>query len=100
MTRLADKVLKEVNELIDPETGITYGRMGLVREVKEVENGVVHIDFSPTSPFCPIALKMALDIKRAALQINGVKEARVRVHGHAMEKAINKMVQETKLPIK
>lgn len=100
MSKLADKVRKQVGVLIDPETGMSYEAMGMIQSVKEVGKGVVRIDFTTTSPYCPIALKMALDIKKAALDVTGVKGAKVHVHGHIMEEKINELVQESKFPTK
>ena len=84
----------EVEKLIDPETGLTFGQMKLITEVEEQEPGVVKIDFVPTSPFCPIAFKFAMDIKKAATNVKGIKRAMVYCHGHTMEEAINKMVNK------
>jgi len=92
MTELEGKVAEKVKALIDPETGMSFGDMGLIQSVKEIENGVVQIDFVPTSPFCPIAFKFATDIKTAAKGIGGVMKALVYVHGHAMEEKINQTI--------
>lgn len=90
LTRIEDGVRAEVESLIDPETGMTFGEMKLVRSVAEQEDGVVKIEFVPTSPYCPIAFKFAMDIKKAASKVEGVKKALVYCRGHAMEEAINK----------
>lgn len=95
MAELEIKVKNEVDKIIDPETGMTFGQMGLVQSVKEQEPGVVKIDFVPTSPYCPIAFKFALDIKATARKVSGIKKAYVYVHGHSMEQNINQMVNKT-----
>jgi len=92
MTELEDKVKSEVEKIVDPETGLTFGQMQLISGVQEQALGVVKIDFIPTSPFCPIAFKFATDIKATAEKVAGIKKALVYVHGHAMEEAINKTV--------
>ncbi|MFQ6084693.1 MAG: metal-sulfur cluster assembly factor [Candidatus Bathyarchaeia archaeon] len=97
-TELSKQVRMEVEALIDPETGLSYAQMGLIKGVKEVKKGVVHIDFTPSSPFCPIALKMAYDVKKAASNVEGVKEATVQVHDHMMGDAINKLIKEGPIP--
>jgi len=79
---------------MDPETGITLGQMKLITNVKEEEPGVVKVDFTPSSPFCPIAFKLAMDIKKAAENVDGVKKALVYCHGHVMEKDIDRMVNK------
>jgi metal-sulfur cluster biosynthetic enzyme len=95
LAELETKVKSEIEKIIDPETGLTFGQMGLIHSVKEQEPGVVKIDFVPTSPYCPIAFKFALDIKTRAKKIEGIKKAIVYVHGHQMEQNINQMVNKT-----
>jgi len=95
MTELEKKVRAEVEKIIDPETGLTFGQMNLVTDVKEQAPGVVKIDFIPTSPFCPIAFKFAMDIKSTAKKVKGVGKALVYVHGHTMEKTINETVNRS-----
>lgn len=94
MTELESKVKNEIEKIIDPETGLTFGQMQLIQGVKEQEPGVVKIDFVPTSPFCPIAFKFAVDIKATAKKVNGIKKALVYVHGHTMEESINQTVNK------
>ena len=94
MAELEIKVKNEVDKIIDPETGMTFGQMGIIQSVTEQEPGVVKIDFVPTSPYCPIAFKFALDIKATAKKVNGIKKAYVYVHGHSMEQNINQMVNK------
>jgi len=89
VTELEEKVAEKVKAIIDPETGLSFGDMGLIQAVKETESGVVQVDFIPTSPFCPIAFQFAYNIKDVAKQVEGVKKVRVYVHGHAMEATIN-----------
>lgn len=92
MTQIEDKVKNEVEKIIDPETGLTFGQMQLITGVKEQSPGIVKIDFVPTSPFCPIAFRFAQDIKTTAQKVAGIKKALVYVHGHNMEEAINQTV--------
>lgn len=89
MTELEEKVREEVGKLPDPETGLSFAEMQLIMSVKEESPGTVKIEFVPTSPFCPIAFTFAANIKKAALQVPGVKKALVYCRGHVMEHQIN-----------
>jgi metal-sulfur cluster biosynthetic enzyme len=64
--------------------------------VKETEPGVVRVDFTPTSPVCPMATRLALEVKDKAENIEGIKKAIVYVRGHIMEQEINKRVNNSK----
>jgi metal-sulfur cluster biosynthetic enzyme len=94
LTELEDKVREAVGKIVDPETGMTFAEMQLVADVKENETGVVKVDFIPSSPFCPIAFKLAMDVKNAALKVAGVKKVLVYCRGHMMEQQINEMVNK------
>lgn len=94
MTDLEAKVREEVGKVVDPETGLTFAEMQMVITVKEEAPGAVKVEFIPTSPFCPIAFKLAADIKAAAQKVPGVAKALVFCRGHMMEQQINEMVNK------
>jgi metal-sulfur cluster biosynthetic enzyme len=94
LTELEEKVREAVGQIVDPETGMTFGEMQMITNVKEEQPGVFKVEFVPSSPFCPIAFKLATDITNAALTVAGVKKARIYCHGHAMEQQINEMTNK------
>jgi metal-sulfur cluster biosynthetic enzyme len=94
LTELEDKVREAVGKVIDPETGLSFAEMQMITNVKEEEPGVVKVDFIPSSPFCPIAFKLAMDIKNEAQKVAGIKKVLVHCHGHTMEEQINEMVNK------
>jgi len=91
MNDLESKVRAEVGKVQDPETGQTFDEMQMIQSVKETEPGVVTVEFVPTSPFCPIAFKLAADLRGTAQSVPGVKKAVIYCRGHAMEEQINEM---------
>jgi metal-sulfur cluster biosynthetic enzyme len=94
LTELEDKVREAVGKVVDPETGLSFAEMQMIKNVKEEESGVVRVEFIPSSPFCPIAFKLARDVKDAAMNVVGVKKALVYCRGHMMEQQINEMVNK------
>jgi len=68
--------------------------MQMITNVKEEEPGVVKVDFIPSSPFCPIAFKLAMDVKNEAMNVAGIKKVLVYCRGHMMEQQINEMVNK------
>jgi metal-sulfur cluster biosynthetic enzyme len=95
MTDLEEKVRKAVGQVQDPETGQTFEEMQMIQSVKEDAPGKVTVEFVPTSPFCPIAFKLAADLREAAKSVAGVEKAVVYCRGHAMEEQINEMTNKT-----
>ncbi len=89
LTELEDKVREAVGKVVDPETGLTFAEMQMITNVKEEGQGVVKVEFVPSSPFCPIAFKLATDLKNEASKVPGVKKALIYCRGHMMEQQIN-----------
>jgi metal-sulfur cluster biosynthetic enzyme len=94
LTELEDKVRAAVGQVVDPETGMTFTDMQMITNVKEEGLGTVKVEFVPSSPFCPIAFKLAMDIKNAAMKVAGVKKASIYCRGHTMEQQINDMTNK------
>ena len=94
MTDLEKKVREEVEKVVDPETGLTFSQMKMITDVKEQKTGVVKVDFVPSSPFRPVAFKLAFDVKKAAEKVKGIKKALVYCHGRNMEEEINRMINK------
>ena len=87
-------VREAVGQVVDPETGLTFAEMQMIANVKEEESGVVKVEFIPSSPFCPIAFKLSMDMKNAAMKVAGVKKALIYCRGHMMEQQINEMTNK------
>ena len=92
---LAERVRNEVEKVVDPETGLTFGQMKMITGVEEQKPGIVKVDFVPSSPFCPIAFKLAFEVKKAAEKVKGIKEVLVYCHDHNLEEEINRIINKS-----
>ena len=80
---LREKILMRLVEVIDPETGEDVLRMQLVRDLNaDEETGKVTYCFRPSSPLCPIAHSLAVDIKHAVADVPGVTAQEIAVEGY------------------
>jgi cation diffusion facilitator family transporter len=77
----ASDVEERLRGVIDGETGLDIMRMGLVRDLR-IEGGRVELTFRPTSPVCPMAFKIASDIREAVLSVPGVTDMDLRVKNY------------------
>ena len=99
--QLRKYIFDELTKIVDPEIGVSIMELELIDKV-DIDQGKVKIDLHLTSPFCPaiFGFKIAQDIRDNVYRINGVTESKVNVSNHFMADAINKQVNESKLPIK
>ena len=70
---LRERILMRLVDVIDPETGVDVLRMRLVEDLDvNEESGRVTYRFRPSSPLCPLAHSLAVDIKHAVASVEGV----------------------------
>ena len=69
---LREAILARLSTVIDPETGVDVVRMRLVEGLEVDGEGFVRYKFHPSSPFCPLAVSLALSIRNAVAEVEGV----------------------------
>jgi len=72
-------VINALKNVIDPETGVNIVRMRLVLDLKIHQDGTAEYIFRPSSPLCPIALTLILEIIEAVKSVEGVTNQKVTV---------------------
>lgn len=65
------EVLDALCRVIDPEIGLNIVDVGLVYRV-DVDDEHVEVDFTLTSPGCPLADTIMEDIKREVSEVTGI----------------------------
>ncbi|GGJ07012.1 hypothetical protein GCM10010885_15220 [Alicyclobacillus cellulosilyticus] len=66
-------------EVYDPEIGINVVDLGLIYDIAEPEEGLLHIRMTMTTPGCPAHDTLAEAVEWAAAQVFGVADVRVEV---------------------
>jgi len=92
--QLREKIIQSLREVIDPETLVDVISMGLIRNLNVTEDGNVSLEFQPSSPVCPLALPLALDIQNALKILSEIKELNVTITGHQMADEVNRYLKE------
>ncbi len=90
---LREQILMRLVEVIDPETGVDVLRMRLVESLAVNENtGKVAYTFHPSSPLCPLAHSLAVDIKRAVASAPGVTGQQILVTGYVKAEELTDII--------
>ncbi len=82
---IREEMEEALRGVIDPGTGLDAVRMGLVKETRleKTEAGYrAVLTFRPSSPVCPMAFKLAWEIKQSAQSVKGIDRAEVKVEGY------------------
>ena len=75
---LREAVIEEIQSVYDPEIPVNIFELGLVYEVK-VEDDKVHVLMTLTSPNCPVAESLPMEVKQKIEALDGVSEAEVEI---------------------
>jgi metal-sulfur cluster biosynthetic enzyme len=73
-----DEVEEALSNVIDPELGLDFVELGLVYGI-EVDGGDVHIEFTLTSPGCPIGPQVSDQMKEFVGELDGVEQVHPRM---------------------
>jgi metal-sulfur cluster biosynthetic enzyme len=89
-------VREQLQQVIDPETGVDVMRMRLIEDLDvDDETGRVSYRFRPSSPLCPLAVHLALSIRDAVGSVSGVTEQAIEVVGYVGADDLNALLKES-----
>ena len=91
---IREAVLDHLSTVIDPETGVDVVRMRLIEDLAVDEGGLVSYRFHPSSPLCPLAIPLALSIREAIAEVEGVTQQQIEVVGYLKAEELNAMLDE------
>ena len=92
--QLRAAILQRLTSVIDPETGVDVVRMRLIEDLTADEHGRVAYKFRPSSPLCPIAIPLSLEIYRAIAQVEGVTDQDCKIVGYIQAEELTALIKQ------
>ena len=97
----AAKIREEIQEalrgIVDPGTGLDVVRMGLVKNTRlerEDKGYTATLTFRPSSPVCPMAFKLAWDMKQCAQRVHSIEAVEIKVEGYNRAAELEAVLKE------
>jgi metal-sulfur cluster biosynthetic enzyme len=87
-------VLARLSSVIDPETGVDVVRMRLIEDLGVNDAGHVSYTFRPSSPLCPIAVFLVMNIKAAVAEVPGVGKQTIKVTGYVQAEELTELINQ------
>lgn len=87
-------IVKRLMSVIDPETGVDVVRMRLIEDLAVDESGRVSYKFRPSSPLCPIAVPLSIEIQRAVAEVPGVTEQDLEIIGYIQAEELTALIKQ------
>ena len=72
-----EDITEALRDVIDPELGLDFVELGLIYDV-EVEDGVVRVTYTLTSPGCPIGPQVSEQIEEFVSEISTASKRFIR----------------------
>lgn len=76
---IRDKVVEALQNIYDPEIPVSIYELGLVYEIEVADDGFVHILMTLTTPHCPEAQSLPLQVELETKFIEGVTGVDVEI---------------------
>ena len=78
-TELGEKIVRVIKTIFDPEIPVDVYELGLIYDVFVNEDCDVKILMTLTTPNCPVAETLPLEVEEKVKSINEVKSAKVEI---------------------
>jgi FeS assembly SUF system protein len=78
-SEIQTKVIEALKTCYDPEIPVNIYELGLIYDVNVESSSEVHVRMTLTSPMCPVAGTLPLEVESKVKSVEGVKSAKVEV---------------------
>lgn len=76
---IGEEIIKELKSVYDPEIPVDIYELGLIYDVQISEEGDVLVIMTLTSPNCPVAESLPLEVEEKVKSVEGVKSAKIEL---------------------
>lgn len=77
-TKLMDQIVEKLKTVYDPEIPVDIYELGLIYDVR-IDQKKATLDMTLTSPHCPVAESLPMEVKRSVEQISELDEVEVKI---------------------
>lgn len=87
-------IMQKLTKVIDPETNVDVIRMKLVQDLQVDDALKVSYVFRPSSPLCPLAVPLALEIIQTIREVQEISGQTINVVDYVQAEELNKMLKD------
>lgn len=77
--KIEEQVYEQIRTVFDPEIPVNIYELGLIYKVEVRDNGVVYLEMTLTSPACPVAESLPMEVQEKVASVEGVVDVDLRV---------------------
>jgi metal-sulfur cluster biosynthetic enzyme len=87
-------ILERLSTVIDPETGADVVRMKLIENLIVDASGQVSYTIRPSSPLCPVAVFLAVQVKMVVASVLGVTAQKITVTNYIEAEKLTELINQ------
>ena len=76
---LKEKIIEGIKTVHDPEIPIDIYELGLIYDIEIDDKGVVILTMTLTSPACPVAEALPMEVQERVMEVEGVTDVDLRL---------------------
>lgn len=76
---LKQRIIEKIKTVFDPELPVNIYDLGLIYEVNVGEEGKVELIMTLTTPNCPVAGSLPMEVQTKVMEVEGVKDVDLKV---------------------
>jgi len=79
MSDIKNRVIEVVKKIYDPEIPVNIYELGLIYKIEVDEKNKINIDMTLTSPNCPVAESLPIEVKENIMKVEGVSDVNLNL---------------------
>ena len=79
MSELKEKIVSEIKKIYDPEIPVNIYDLGLIYDVKVDDNNNVDVKMTLTTPNCPVAESLPMEVENTVKEVKDVKKVNLEL---------------------
>lgn len=77
--KIKEQIYDQIRTVFDPEIPVDIYELGLIYKVEVKDDGQVYLEMTLTSPACPVAESLPMEVQEKAMSVEGVIDVDLRV---------------------
>lgn len=76
---LEERIIQQIKTVFDPEIPVDIYELGLIYKVEVDEKGYAHIVMTLTTPNCPVADSLPLEVQQKTMDVEGINDVNLEL---------------------
>ena len=78
-TTVKEKIIEQIKTVYDPEIPVDIYELGLIYEINIKDNGQVNLIMTLTTPMCPVADSLPMEVQEKIMMVEEVTDVDLQV---------------------